>query len=716
MVSLFDELQNSFDTNKDYKKSYIKKNLIIGFTATPSDVTLARFGEYNKYAEAEKIWVPFDSYTMKEAIEDGYILNPIKGIVPVSAKMYFEKPDDALEGFEDDLGYGEMPDNPDSGVDANGKKYRISKKKIYEDEERIEAISKFVAKRLVTAVYPNIRSTAKAMFAASSVKAAIKYRKYIKQYFEELITEKKYERYAKAPIYILYSSDGQKYESCKTLNGGLSDKKVLQDFAGKTNNGLIIVVDKLQTGFDEPKLHTLFLDKEIRGINAIQTISRVNRTAGKYKKDCKIIDFSYKNVNVNNIKEAFEHFSNVVVSDFDPLGQEQLLQEIYENLHEEAIFKSHFEAFKTYQLGDKNDISTIQNFESAVTQLVRKQPEEAKKLKHSVNKYFKILNLILYVIEIDDKYSEEYFTEFWFRYSVLYNALTGTTELIDDVNVYFDNKIGIVAPQEEKESKPKETKGVREPGAPYGKQYKFDILAVIEKRNEEEEEIEALIQDFQDKIEAFFSYVNLPDNGRHLVAKMKDEGSVFDEEEIYDDFAKIYRKYIRRNRKKLGVFFIKETEDIVNQLCDDFEKTLTKHNQYMKLMEPSLVVALVQGAMQAISFWQEQRDRIKASKALKSVENLIDNPDVIKEQTILKSLIPERTLNLMTERVNVCFKRYDEVLDDDSSYLPAEIDKATDAVIACICRELRRIMKLNGELPTDTLKAYWEKYNCGLDS
>ena len=51
-------------------------------------------------------------------------------------------------------------------------------------------------------------------------------------------------------------------------------------------NGLIIVVAKLQTGFDEKKLHTLFLDKEIKGIAAIQTISRVNRTT-KYKNDCK---------------------------------------------------------------------------------------------------------------------------------------------------------------------------------------------------------------------------------------------------------------------------------------------------------------------------------------------------------------------------------------------------------------------------------------------
>lgn len=571
MVSLFDELQNSFDTNAAYKKTYHKKNLIIGFTATPSDVTLARFGEYNKYAEAEKIWVPFDSYTMKEAIEDGYILNPIKGIVPVSAKMYFEKPDDATEGFEGDSGYfQEMPDNPDSGVDANGKKYRISKKKIYEDEERIEAISKFVAKRLVSAVYHNIRGAAKAMFAASSIKAAIKYRKYIQQYYSELVAEKKHERFKDAPIYIVYSSDGQKYESATTLNGGLSEAKVLQNFALK-KNGLVIVVDKLQTGFDEPKLHTLFLDKEIRGINAIQTISRVNRTAGKHKKDCKIIDLSYKNVNVNNIKQAFEHFSNVVVSDFDPLGQEQLLKEIYENIKQAAIFKAHFKGFKAYQLSDKKEISAILNFESAVTELVRKQPEEAKKLKQNINKYFKILNLIAFVIEIEDKYSEEHFTTFWRRFSMLYNSLTGTTELIDDVEVYFDNRIGIVVPTEYEE-KSKNKSIASEPSTKYGKQYKFDILAVIEKRNEEEEEIEALILDFQHKIEGFFEYVNK--EGTRVIAKMKSTKTAFDEDEIYKDFEIIYKKYIRRNRKTLGQFFIKETEDIVNQLCDDFEKTI----------------------------------------------------------------------------------------------------------------------------------------------
>jgi type I restriction enzyme R subunit len=96
MINLFDVLQTSFDNNDEYKKQQQCKNLIIGFTATPSDHSLARFGEFCKYAENMPIWVPFDSYTMREAIEDGYILNPIKGIVPVSAKMFFEIPDNDL--------------------------------------------------------------------------------------------------------------------------------------------------------------------------------------------------------------------------------------------------------------------------------------------------------------------------------------------------------------------------------------------------------------------------------------------------------------------------------------------------------------------------------------------------------------------------------------------------------------------------------------------
>ena len=573
MISVFDELQSSFDNNKQYQATTNKKNLIIGFTATPSDHTLARFGEYNKYAEAEKIWIPFDSYTMKEAIEDGFILNPIKGIVPVSAKMYFEIPENELEGFEMSMGYEEIPDNTDTGVDDEGKKYAIRKKKIYSNPQRIEAIAKFISERLVTTVYHNIRGTAKAMLAVSSIPNAIKYKRLIDKQYKALVEQKKYERFAGAPIYIVYS-DSQDQPSSNSVNDGLNEKQVLQNFK-LAKNGLIIVVDKLQTGFDEPKLHTLFLDKEIRGINAIQTISRVNRTT-KYKNDCKIIDLSYKNVNVKNIKLAFEHFSNVVVSDFDPLGDEEKLEIYLKELKENDLFVKLFKSFQEYNTTNAN-INIILSIDNDFTRFITTEKKEAKKLKKIVSAYFKILNLIEFVIELDKKYSEELFLQFWRKFNIIYSQMNRDNEVIDDVEIYFDNKIGIVAPQDYvmKDIKPKV---LGEPNGEYGEnKFKYNILKVIEKRNQEEEAIAELIVDFESKIDTFFDFIKSDDIGKRLIAKIRDGGSAFSQDEIYSDFNKLYRKYTIMN-KDLGEFFKRETKDILNQMCDDFERTLVSHN------------------------------------------------------------------------------------------------------------------------------------------
>jgi type I restriction enzyme R subunit len=569
MISVFDELQSSFDNNKQYQAKTNKKNLIIGFTATPSDHTLARFGEYNKYAEAEKIWIPFDSYTMKEAIEDGFILNPIKGIVPVSAKMYFEIPENEIEGFEKSMGYEEIPDNTDTGIDDEGKKYAIRKKKIYSNPQRIEAIAKFISDRLVTTVYHNIRGTAKAMLAVSSIPNAIKYKRLIDKQYKALVEQKKYERFKDAPIYIVYS-DSQDQPSSNSVNDGLSEKQVLQNFK-LAKNGLIIVVDKLQTGFDEPKLHTLFLDKEIRGINAIQTISRVNRTT-KYKNDCKIIDLSYKNVNVKNIKLAFEHFSNVVVSDFDPLGDEEKLEIYLKELKENDLFIKHFKSFQEYNTTNV-DINIILAIDNDFSRFITNEKKEAKKLKKIVSAYFKILNLIEFVIELDKKYSEELFLQFWRKFNIIYSQINKDNEIIDDVEIYFDNKIGIVAPQDYvvKEIKPKV---LGEPNSKYGEnKFKYNILKVIEKRNQEEEAIAELIADFESKIDTFFDFIKSDDMGKRLIAKIKDDGSAFSPDEIYTDFNKLYRKYTIMN-KDLGEFFKRETKDILNQMCDDFERSL----------------------------------------------------------------------------------------------------------------------------------------------
>jgi type I restriction enzyme, R subunit len=550
MVNIFDELQTPFDTQTSLFRT--KKNLIIGFTATPDDHTLARFGEFSGYAESEKLWVPFDSYTMNEAIKDGFILNPLKNIVPVASKMLFDIPSNEMEGFE-------QPDYKD-----------VDKKQIYEERERINAIAKYIADLLVKDVYRQIRGTGKAMLAVYSIKSAIAYKQAITKHFQEITKQAKFAKYAEAPIHIVYSSN-QDEQSAAGLNDGLTEEKVLENFALK-KNGLIIVVAKLQTGFDEKRLHTLFLDKEIKGISAIQAISRVNRTA-KHKYDCKIVDFSYNNVNVQNLKDAFEHFSDVVVSDFDPFSDKRILDILFITLKKSDVYEEFFNTFLAIanDLAKQNDPENFLDLESSIAKYINAHPKHTADTKAKTAQYFTILNRIEYVITLEEKYSEPNFLNFLRLFNKIYNQLNRTDDVKDAIEVYFDNQIGIIEVQTQpKEPKPPKAPKIAEGQPPYTV-HQFDILVILEARNDQEKLKGDRIQEFAAKIIEFFAYVQNCEEGKRLVVKINSNVS---EEEIYDDFGKIYRRYKILNQKTVGNYFFKEMEDLVNKLCDDFEVTV----------------------------------------------------------------------------------------------------------------------------------------------
>jgi type I restriction enzyme, R subunit len=552
MVNIFDELQTPFDTQRQYSLLRTKKNLIVGFTATPDDHTLARFGEFSGYAESEKLWVPFDSYTMKEAIEDGFIHNPIENIIPVASKMLFDLPRNKLEGF----------------IEPNYKD--ADKKDIYENRERIDAITQYIADLLVKDVYRQIRGTGKAMLAVYSIKAAIAYKQAVTQHFNELVKQPKYAKYADAPIHVVYSSN-QDEQSSTGLNDGLTEEKALESFALK-KNGLIIVVAKLQTGFDEKRLHTLFLDKEIKGIAAIQAISRVNRTT-KYKTDCKIVDFSYNNVNVQNIKDAFEHFSDVVVSDFDPFSDQRVLDILFTELKKSDIYAEFFTTFLAIFNDDakRTDPERYLDLESSIEKYISANPNRTADTKAKAAQYFTILNRIEYVIILDVKYSESSLLEFFRFFNSIYNKLHRTDDVKDAIEVYFDNQIGIIEVEtKDPEPKKKQVTKVAEATGAY-KVHQFDVLAILEARNDQEDLKGEQIRDFASKISAFFAYVQKSNEGKRLIVKINSNVS---EDEIYSDFGKIYRRYKILNQNTVGSYFFKEMEDLVNKLCDDFEVTV----------------------------------------------------------------------------------------------------------------------------------------------
>lgn len=582
MINLFERLQDSF--RKEDGVQVVKKNLLIGFTATPSEDTLARFGEF-KSASIVPLWVPFDSYTMKEAIEDGYILDPTKNIYPYAVPVKF----DSVEIDEELI-------NEDEPV-----KIRQSKTSVYSYEPRIRKIAEFVVDRLVSLVYGKIRGEGKAMLAVSSIPNAIKYIEIIRNLYAEKCKQKQYEKYADAPICIVYS-DSQSYQNCASLNGGKSESAVIQDFK-QSKNGLIIVVDKLQTGFDEPKLHTLFLDKEISDINAIQTISRVNRTC-KNKFECHIIDCSWHNVNMQNIKTAFKKYCDIAISDFNPEEQAKSISKFYRELCASDIYKNWFEQF-TKNAEDTSFILKMEDgFRVWIRQCIEREsaikkqnaengwiegmpeyqtPEnEARDLRLLIGEYSSAIESVKNIYDIDSRYYNEQFLLFWQIYCRIFREATRKRN-DDDVYVVEPVDIddsGFTLVETEAEEPKVSGKGGAKPQIkePKGKTIS-DVIKLIAKLNEEEGISVQCVQEWLKEIGLFFQSL-MEDNT--LCALLKDAN--FTEEDKNKKFHDALFSYCRRTLRKRSD--VSDVERLVRLIKENEEQLRASFLQ--QLMHPSL--------------------------------------------------------------------------------------------------------------------------------
>lgn len=483
MINLFEKLQDGINgTATSEGGQVLKKNLIVGFTATPTEKVLARFGEF-KSASIIPTWVPFDCYTMKEAIEDGYILDPTKHIIKVVTKLDFDVPED----------YDPNDENQTINID---------KSQIYGNESRMEKLASFIVTRLVSLVYGKIRGNGKAMLAVTSIPIAIKYCNLIRRMMAAKCEEPNYVRYKDAPVCIVYS-DNQECESSSSMNDGKTESQVIELFKN-AKNGLIIVVDKLQTGFDEPKLHTLFLDKEIQDINAIQTISRVNRTC-KYKEECHIVDLSWRNVNIENISAAFKKFCGMNTSSFNPDQEALVVKMLYEQLSHSEPFKRWFQRFRRQRGEAAFCLEMEEGIRRWITEQFEKtaevkdapagtEPEQAvnqaKELRTTVGKYGISVESLEGVLDIDAKYTDPVFLDFWLRYCNVFRIFlrdwngngTSITPIVDT----GDEIPGItIAPGEDPEDEDDEDDEDEDDS---GKEKRRqDILAIIRRWNAEEQ-------------------------------------------------------------------------------------------------------------------------------------------------------------------------------------------------------------------------------------
>ncbi|MCD7770264.1 MAG: DEAD/DEAH box helicase family protein, partial [Oscillospiraceae bacterium] len=258
------------------------KNLsFFAFTATPKDKTLELFGTEHE----DGSFHPFHIYSMRQAIEEGFILDVLQNYMTYDTCFKIAKT---------------TPDNPDVPASRAAKlirryqelhPYNISQKSQIIVETFLETTSKKIGGR------------GKMMVITSSRLAAVRYFHEVKRYIRE-------KQYANIDVLVAFSGavpDGDEEYTEPKLNvradgSHISEEQTKAEFHDNFN--VLIVAEKYQTGFDEPLLHTMIVDKKLKGVKAVQTLSRLNRTCPG-KTDTFVLDFVNKR---EDILEAFQPF------------------------------------------------------------------------------------------------------------------------------------------------------------------------------------------------------------------------------------------------------------------------------------------------------------------------------------------------------------------------------------------------------------------------
>ena len=264
------------------------------FTATPKNKTLEMFGEaLPPDAEGKVKHRPFHSYTMKQAVDEGFILDVLKSYTPVDS--YYK----LIKKIEDD-------------PEFDTKK---AKKKLHRYVESHDHAIRLKAEIMVDHFHEQVLAAnkiggqARAMVITGSIERAIQYF----HAFQNYLTERKSPYKPIVAFSGVHDYDGSQVSET-SLNGFPSG-----DIADKIKNDpyrFLICADKFQTGYDEPLMHTMYVDKLLSGIKAVQALSRLNRSH-PLKYDCFVLDFQN---NRETIEYAFQDYyrTTLLAEETDP--------------------------------------------------------------------------------------------------------------------------------------------------------------------------------------------------------------------------------------------------------------------------------------------------------------------------------------------------------------------------------------------------------------
>lgn len=304
-------------------RKMITNGSYFAFTATPKNKTLETFGiksaetYFDKNGEIKHKFYAFHVYSMKQAIEEEFILDVLKNYTTYNSFYKLIK---------------SVKDNPLFDTKKAQKKLRAY---VEGNEFAIAEKAKIMIDHFQQDVRYLINGEAKAMVVTKSIESAIKYKQAFDAYLREI----------KSPFKAIVAFSGSKnYQGIDytevVMNNFKTFKTDIPKNFKKNEYRFLIVAEKYQTGFDEPLLHTMYVDKKLDGVQAVQTLSRLNRAKKPYKKDTFVLDF-YNDA--DDIKKAFNPYytATFLSEETNP----NKLNDLVDSMED-------FEVYSDYQIND----------------------------------------------------------------------------------------------------------------------------------------------------------------------------------------------------------------------------------------------------------------------------------------------------------------------------------------------------------------------------
>lgn len=377
---------------------------IFAFTATPKQKTLEIFGD----KRADGSFEAFSLYTMRQAIEEGFILDVLQNYT--TYRSYFEIAK-AWQQSED-------------------KEYEKKKAQrllfgyVDKHEHAIALKTKTIAEHFHRHIEHLIDGNAKAMIVTKSRLHAVRY----KQAFDAYLRE------SGLPYKAIVAFSGEVFDGSNEFTeasmNGFPEKETVEQFK-KTENKFLIVASKYQTGFDQPLLSVMYVDKKLGGVGAVQTLSRLNRTTPD-KNETFVLDFVNE---TDDIVDSFQpYYTTTVLSE---ATDQNLLYDLQRDILQFKAFSTEeVEGFVTeYYLGSTHD-KLNKALDPVVARIEEHVSEELKEFKSKVNDYLKRYAFVSQILLFEDSFFEKLYVFLKFlkkKLPITKEELP--TEILEQVNI-----------------------------------------------------------------------------------------------------------------------------------------------------------------------------------------------------------------------------------------------------------------------------------------